>query len=160
MDAVTFQTEAMRQERLMYYLSYSMLSNNEDCADAVQETLARAWHKRNTLRDESKFKPWLMRILVNTCNDMLRKKQRQRQVPLEEDTASVDPPSSPVPLREAIDMLKPEWRAVIILHYLEGYSINDMAEVLGAPTGTIKSRMKHARAHLCVLLQEEWEGQV
>lgn len=159
MDAVTFQTEAMRQERLMYYLSYSMLNNNEDCADAVQETLARAWQKRNTLRDESKFKSWLMRILVNTCNDMLRKKQRQRQVPLEEDTAAVDPPSSPVPLREAIDMLKPEWRAVIILHYLEGYSINDMAEVLGAPTGTIKSRMKHARSRLCVLLQEEWEGQ-
>ena len=158
MDAVTFQAEAKRYERLMYHVSLSMLGNGDDCADAVQEALTRAWQKRGTLRDEAAFKGWLMRILVNTCNDMLRKRKKQRLLPLEE-AAEARPPESPLPLWEAVDSFKPEWRVVVVLHYLEGYSVRDMADVLNLPTGTVKSRMMHARKRLSVLLQEEWEGQ-
>ena len=84
MDAVTFQTEAMRCERLMYHVGYSILHNDQDCADAVQEALTRAWQKHNTLRNPSRFRPWLMKILVNTCRDILRQRQKIRFVPLEE----------------------------------------------------------------------------
>ena len=84
MDAVTFQTEAMRCERLMYHVGYSILHNDQDCADAVQEALTRAWQKQHTLRSPSRFRPWLMKILVNTCRDILRQRQKIRFVPLEE----------------------------------------------------------------------------
>ncbi len=157
MDAVTFQAEAMRLEKLMYHVSFSVLRNNNDCADAVQEALTRAWQKRGTLRSMDCFRPWLMRILVNQCNDMLRKHKKRSYLPLEEATAAVPPPQTPVPLQEAIDSLKPEWRVLITLHYLEGYSVQDMAELLGLPSGTVKSRMKFARERLSVLLREEWE---
>ena len=159
MDAMTFQAEAMRHERLMCRISWSMLGNNEDCADAVQEALTRAWQKRGSLRSMDKFRPWLMRILTNTCNDMLRKRSKHRFVPLEDETVAVEPPKTPIPLREAIDTLKPDMRVVVVLYYLEGYSVEETAEVLDIPTGTVKSRMKHARDRLSVLLREEWEGQ-
>ncbi len=158
-DAVTFQREAMRHERLMYHISYSMLQNNEDCADAVQEALTRAWQKRESLRREDRFRQWLMKILVNTCKDLLRRRQKVRFVPLEDETVALEPPSSPLPLQEAIDMLKPELRVVLVLHYMEGYSVADMAVGVGLPTGTVKSRMKTAREKLSTLLHEEWEGQ-
>ena len=157
LDALTFQAEAMRLERLMYRVSYSMLRNNDDCADAVQEALTRAWQKRGSLRSMERFRPWLMRILVNQCNDLLRKQQKRSFSPLEEDTVTAVPTPDPAPLREAIDTLKPEWRVVITLHYLEGYSVREMADLLDAPTGTVKSRLKYARAQLSLLLHEEWE---
>ncbi|MEG2605298.1 MAG: RNA polymerase sigma factor [Clostridia bacterium] len=157
MDAVTFQAEAMRLEKLMYHVSYSILRNNEDCADAVQEALTRAWQKRGSLRSMERFRPWLMRILVNQCNDMLRKVKKRSFFPLQEDTVAIEPPQSPVPLQEALDSLKPEWRVVISLHYLEGYSIQEMSDMLAIPTGTIKTRMRFGRERLSILLREEWE---
>ena len=157
MDSVTFQTEAMRIEKLMYRVSYSLLRNNDDCADAVQEALTRAWQKRGSLRSMDRFRPWLMRILVNQCNDMLRGHQKRSYTPLEEDTVAVEPPQTPVPLREALDSLKPEWRVVVTLHYLEGHSVQETAQLLGLPSGTVKTRMRFARMRLSDLLREEWE---
>ena len=157
MDALTFQAEAMRLEKLMYHVSWSILQNADDCADAVQEALTRALQKRRTLRSMDTFKPWLMRILVNQCNDMLRRQTKRSYQPLEEETVAVDPPQGPMALDEAIAALKPEWRVVIVLHYLEGYSVSDMVQTLGVPSGTIKSRLKYARDRLGVLLRDEWE---
>lgn len=158
MDAETFQREALQHERLLYRVSWGMLRNNEDCADAIQETLTRAWQKRDTLRDLKAFRPWLVRILSNTCTDMLRKRPKQDNVPIEEDTVAVEQPESPVPLREAIDRLNAEQRVVTLLHYLEGYSIKDIANMLGVPAGTVKSRLLYARQRLQRLLQDELEG--
>lgn len=157
MDALTFQSEAMRLERLMYHVSWSMLRNNDDCADAVQETLARAWQKKHTLKSMEKFKPWLMRILVNQCNDMLRRQKRRSFFALEEAAADVAAPEAPLELMDAIGELKPEWRAVIVLHYLEGCNVQEISQMTGMPTGTVKSRLVSARRQLGVLLQDEWE---
>ncbi len=159
MDSVTFQAEAMRLEKLMYHVSFSMLRNNEDCADAVQEALTRAWQKRGSLRSMDRFRPWLMRILVNQCNDMLRRHQKHSFFPLEEDTATIAPPVPPVPLQEAIDLLKPEWRVIVTMFYLEGYSVRETAVMLGLPSGTVKTRLKAARERLGILLRDEWEDE-
>lgn len=76
-DAVTFQTQVMSLEKLMYHVSFTMLRNNDDCDDAVQEALIRAWKKRADLSSIDRFRPWLMRILVNQCNDMLKKRNKK-----------------------------------------------------------------------------------
>ncbi len=156
MDALTFQTEAMQLERLMYHISWSLLRNNDDCADAVQETLTRAWQKKHTLKSMDKFKPWLMRILVNQCNDMLRRRKRRSFFSLDE-AATVAAPEQPLELMDAIGELKPEWRVVIVLHYLEGCNVQEISQMTGVPTGTIKSRLVSARQKLGVLLQDEWK---
>lgn len=157
MDAITFQREAMQLEKLMYHVSWSILRSNEDCADAVQEALVRAWQKRHTLRSMEKFKPWLMRILVNQCNDMLRRQKRRSFFPLDEAAASVAAPEEPLELMEAIGQLKPEWRVVIVLHYMEGCTMQEISAMTGTPTGTVKARLSAARKRLGRLLNEEWE---
>ena len=74
MDALTFQAEIQRIERLMYRVSRSYLGNDEDAADAVQDALTKAWEKRSHLRDPNQFRAWFMRILTNQCKDALRKR--------------------------------------------------------------------------------------
>ena len=159
MDAVTFQTQALALERLMYHVSRSMLRIDADCADAVQEALTRAWQKRATLRSPDSFKPWLMRILVNTCNDMLRRRKHQPLPVQEEQLAQEAGAGDPLSVWEAIDCLKPEWRMVILLYYLEGCTVSEIARMLSIPEGTVKSRLMYARKRLCTLLKEEWEGE-
>ncbi len=157
MDAITFQREAMQLEKLMYHVSWSILRNNDDCADAVQEALTRAWQKKHTLRSMDRFKPWLMRILVNQCNDMLRRQKRRSFFPLDEAAASVAAPEEPLELMEAIGQLKPEWRVAIVLHYMEGCTVQEISAMTGTPTGTVKARLSAARKRLGRLLNEEWE---
>lgn len=149
MNAQTFQEEAAKLERLLYSISWSMLSSNDDCADAVQEALTKAWQSRDSLKNSKAFRPWLTRIMVNTCNDMLRKRSRQRWVPLTEDVAVLQPPEvDDFDLDETLGRLSPEHRAVVVLHYLEGYKIREIAGMLDIPAGTVKSRLMFARVHL------------
>ena len=141
----------------MYRVSMSYLSNVEDAADAVQDTLAKAWEKRNILLQPEQFKPWVMRILVNQCKDVLRKRRKRSFYPLEENTASVEMPEPQPPVMNAINTLKPEWRIVVVLHYVDGYSVQEIASSLGVPLGTVKTRMHSARKRLKQTLLVEWE---
>ena len=157
MNALTFQAEVRRIENLMYRVSMSYLSDVEDAADAVQDTLAKAWEKRNILTRPEQFKPWVMRILVNQCKDMLRKRKRRSFYPLEENTASIDLLALQPPVMAAINALKPELRAVMVLHYVDGYTVQEIASNLGVPLGTVKTRMRSARKRLKQTLLVEWE---
>lgn len=159
MDASVFQAEIRRIEKLMYRVGMSYLCNAEDAADAVQDTLARAWEKRELLTQPEKLKAWVMRILTNRCTDMLRKRRRRSFYPLEEDTVAVEMPQPLSPVMEAVNRLKPEQRLVITLHYVDGWSVQEIADGLGLPTGTVKTRMRSARKHLKQTLLVEWEGE-
>lgn len=143
----------------MYRVGMSYLGNNDDVADAVQDTLAKAWEKRNHLKKLEQFKPWMMRILTNRCIDMLRRRKRVSFFPLEDDTVVVDMPLQLSPVMEAISQLRPELRLVVTLHYVDGYSISEIAESLGIASGTVKTRLHAARKRLSHTLLVEWEGE-
>ena len=156
-DAEMFQAEARRIERLLYRIARSYLNNDQEAEDAVQDALIKAWEKRKTLRDVRQFKPWMTRILSNRCRDILRKRKRWSFYPLEEDTVRVEMPETESAVMEAMQKLKPELRIVMTLHYVDGYSIQEMAEALGIPEGTVKTRMRNARKQLSRTLLIEWE---
>ena len=155
-----FQAEISRMEKLMYRVSRSYLTSDEDAADAVQETLMKAWEKRNLLKNSAQFKPWVMRILTNQCKDMLRRRRRKSFYPLEEETVAVDMPEMQPPVWEAIAALKPEQRLVLTLHYVDGYAVHEMAAMLGVSANTVKTRMRSARKRLSQILRVEWEDNV
>jgi RNA polymerase sigma-70 factor (ECF subfamily) len=155
MTAEDFQREAMKLERLLFRISWSILGNSEDCADAIQDALMHAWNERDTLRSMRSFKPWLTSIVTNTCNSMLRKQIREKHVPLEDADMDGRPAPEPLPMREIIETLTPEHRAAVTLHYLEGYSVKDTARLLNIPVGTAKTRLMHARHRLQILLQDD-----
>ena len=141
----------------MYRVSMSYLGHEADAADAVQDTLAKAWEKRNALARPEQFRPWAMRILVNQCKDVLRRRRRRSFYPLEENTASIDPPAPQMPVMAAINALKPELRTVMVLHYVDGWPVQEIAGSLGIPVGTVKTRMRSARKRLRQTLLVEWE---
>ena len=157
MDAATFQQKAMQYERLMYHISYAMLRHNEDCADAVQETLLHAWRKRDSLRNMDAFRPWICRILVNTCNDMLRKKPVCAFAELSDNIPAAASSGELSLLNDAIAALSPQQRTAVVLHYLEGLSIKEISQMTGAPQGTVKTRLLYARRQLSSFLADEVE---
>lgn len=150
-DEQTFLREVSEMERMLYRVSRSILPSQHDCSDAVQEALAKAWAKREKAQPEW-FRPWLMRILINQCHDQQRRKKRV--VLLSEMD---EPPREAAPnerLRQALEALPEQSRLLLTLHYLEGFSIAELASITHAAEGTVKSRLHKARAQL----KAEWEA--
>lgn len=157
MDAITFQAEVKRMEKMMFRVSYAYLGNQQDAEDAMQDTLVKTWEKRQSLRDVSQFQPWAMRILVNRCKDMLRRRKKISFTELNENAGWVDLQEEISPVMEAVQQLKPEERLVIVLHYVDGLSVKEMAAALQMNINTVKTRMYTARKRLSHTLLVEWE---
>lgn len=152
LDEQTFIREVEAMERMLYRVSRSLLSSRDECGDAVQEALAKAWAKRAQAQEEY-FRPWLMRIVINECHNIGRRKMRV--TPMAEIPGSIQP-AADVPdarLRMALDALPEKLRAPLVLHHLEGFSVADTARILHLPQGTVKSRLHLARERL----RKEWE---
>lgn len=142
----------------LWRVSYAILQNGADCDDAIQETLWRAWRQIRTLREEKYFETWLTRILINECRRLLRKSSGRAQ-PISEsmqnsasDTAQVENRT----LHDAIAALQPQLRIPLTLHYMEGYSVREIAEMLKLSESAVKWRLLSARKKLrSELAQEE-----
>ena len=148
MDKSTFQNNVLEAEITMYRISMSMLQNEADCADAVSEAILKAYEKLPSLRNERYFKTWLIRILINECNKILRSKLRF--APLDEETGFCENDYSD--LYEALNKLDTKLRLTVTLYYMEGYSVEEIKNILKIPAGTVKSRLARGRkllkAHL------------
>lgn len=138
----------------MYNIAKAILLYEADCCDVIQDTLFKAYNKLHTLKNERYFKTWLLRILINECNTMRSKQKRQFTV---EDGVLDNLQVHDMDYSElysCIDSLSEPYRQTIILHYVNGYSINETAELLKIPKGTVKSRLHFARAQLKKLYGE------
>lgn len=154
-DERTFMEEVERAERTLYRVSRSLLSSDADCRDAVQEALLKAWQRRDSLREAAYFRTWLVRILINECR-MLRRRNR-RVTPVEVLPEREAPPPDEA-LRDALEALDERWRLPLVLHYLEGFRVEEVAKLLGIPSGTVKWRLSRARAALrAEWMEDEWE---
>ena len=155
MNKNDFAEKVTAAEATLYHISKSILKNDCDCADAVQETIITAYSKLHSLRDERFFQTWLCRILINECYRICH--ANKRVVPLE-DYIEADYTSehqNDLGLFDAIMKLKTDLRLVIVLHYIEGFQTTEMAEMLKIPEGTVKSRLSRARNELKSVLGEK-----
>lgn len=155
MDERDFTAAVDQHRDMLYRISYTVLHNNEDCADALQEALMRAWQRLYTLRDDTKFRGWMTRIVVNCSRDILRK----RKVRLWELTEDIPAPQvEDMHLDEALQLLAEPLRLPIVLHYMEGLSIKEIGEALRLSPGTVKNRMFRGRQKLAQILGKEEES--
>jgi RNA polymerase sigma-70 factor (ECF subfamily) len=131
-----------------------ILRDHELARDAVQEAYFRAWRDLPGLRDPDRFDAWLHRLIVNACLDVLRR--RKRRV-IEVELAPMGAPTvgdetSLVADRDQLERcfqrLRPELRAVLVLHYYVGLSAGAIAETLAIPLGTAQSRLHRSRNEL------------
>ncbi len=156
MTKEVFTERITAMTKTLYRVSCGLLCSEADREDAVQETILRAWEKLPTLREEAYFETWVVRILINECRSIGR--QRKRAVSLEEHPIrdAGQPPETRL-LRDAIQALSEEYRLAVVLHYIEGYGVREIADLLGIPTGTVKSRLHRAREALKLILGEVQE---
>jgi len=132
----------------MYRIALSYTASSADAEDAMQEALLRAWKRRDTLRDVSVFGTWLNRILINECKTLLRR--RRRQVAEDQLPAIAVPPpdEGAMALRTALFALPEKYRVPLVLHLLEGYTLQETAALLRLPLGTVKTRVARAKKKL------------
>lgn len=142
-----FSVQILESEQTLYRISMSMLRNETDCEDAVQTAILTAYQKLDSLRQEQFFKTWLVRILINVCNNYL--KRRNKTVSFE-DTVNEEETEGQsyvekTELRLAIEELPVKIRQTIVLYYIEDFSVPEIKRILGIPEGTVKSRLAKGR---------------
>ena len=146
-----------------YRLASAILGSDDAAADATQNALVAAWRELPQLRDPERFDPWFRRILVNECRMQLRRHGQSREVSLPDDPEGLDRlvgASRPLPQVEAVDLMEraferldPDDRVLIVLHHLDDRPLNEIAEVVHMPLGTVKWRLHEARRALLQALE-------
>jgi RNA polymerase sigma-70 factor, ECF subfamily len=160
--------EALLAPRLdrCYRLAWTILSNEADAADAMQDALMAAWREVPRLRDPAAFDGWLNRVVANAARMALRRRSRRRDVqvrPAGLDERELEPTAVPVDahaqavldwiadadvIGRAFERLRPEERIVLILRYVDERSVAEIAATLAVPVGTAKWRLHEARRSL------------
>ncbi|MBI5385481.1 MAG: RNA polymerase sigma factor [Verrucomicrobia bacterium] len=151
----------------LYSFVYELVRHEQTSLDIVQETFINAVRHLGSLRDEERFGSWLFGIAHQKCVQHWRRAGRAGGVvddtrELPEDAASVDlDPGEWLVRREreeefmtALNQLPSPQRAVLLLHFLEDFSLEEIAAITGAPVGTVKSRLHHAKKGLRELLED------
>lgn len=135
------------QEKL-YHIAKSMLFDDEDCSDAISETIVKAFSKIHTLKSEEYVDTWLVRILINECYNVIR--QKKRVVSLEDYMmkSQTTEHKDYTDLYNAIGHLSENERICVSLYYLDGYKVKDIAEILKTTESAVKNRLARARAKM------------
>jgi RNA polymerase sigma-70 factor (ECF subfamily) len=158
-DRSAFGTLVERHERRVYNLAYRMLGRPEDAADAAQDVFVSCLRKLSGFRGTSSFSTWLHRVAVNTCYDILRRRGREQPVAENREPAPsadiADAAVAAVDVQRALLLVPQEYRAVLVLHDIQGVPYEDVAETLGVPIGTVKSRLHRGRVALARALRGE-----
>lgn len=147
-----------------YRLAGLFLGNAHEAEDAVQDALVIAWQSFDRLRDSDRFAAWFDRILVNGCRDRLRRRGTVRFIAID---PSIDPAASD-PFRglierdallNGLDRLSPDERIVIVLRFWADLPLEDIADRLGWPLGSVKSRLHRALGRMRAgLAADDTEG--
>ena len=148
-DHDAFEVLASTAGDRLYATARLILRSSDLAEDAVQEALVRAWRQLPSLRDPDRFDAWLYRLLVNACADQGRQARRwsQRVRLVQLDTATGDHSASIADrdqLERGFDRLKPAHRAMVVLHFYDGFSTSEIARILDIPEGTARSRLHYA----------------
>lgn len=146
-----------QHELTLYRVAKGILKLEEDTEDAIQNTIIKAYEKISTLKNDEYFKTWLIRILINESNLIIRK--NKKLVPIEEietEKYHIDSYEN-IDITRAIEGLSENLRIVTLLFYYEDISIKDIAKILGIPEGTVRSRLTRARKELYEIMREDGE---
>ena len=145
-----------QKSEMLYRVARTILRNDEDCKDALQEAMLKSWESRHKLRDITMFGTWITRILINECHTLMRKK-RKYLLKAEMESSSPCRAADPA-LQLALESLPERWRLPLVLHYLEGYTYEQIAKLLHLTQSTVRSRLSHGRDALRKTMEGEKEA--
>lgn len=148
---------ARRHAPAVYRLAYARTGSRADAEDVMQEVFLRLVKADPDFDSEEHAKAWLLRVASNCANDLFRLPWRRREEPLDENLSAPERPEEGS-VTQAVLSLPARYRIPIHLYYYEGYSVAEIAKILGRSEGTVKSRLFRARDLLRNQLREEEDG--
>jgi RNA polymerase sigma-70 factor (ECF subfamily) len=173
-SVAAFNQLVMAYQGTAYNVAYRVIGNGDAAADACQEAFLKAYQAIKQYRGGS-FKSWLLRIVTNACYDQMRYKSRRPATSLEDMTENSDDPSEKLVngserpeesilrgelndlIQVGINHLPEDQRLILVLSDVQGFSYQEIAEIVGQPLGTIKSRLSRGRQRLRDFLLEQKE---
>ncbi len=188
-DMTVFSTLVKRYQNRVFMIAYRLLNNSEEAEEVVQDTFVKVHQNFDKFRTENIFASWIFRIAHNHCMDILRQRQRKRSTvvvsfdpqstvaeeegdrilnqPLSQVADEQPNPSQSLDMSEQTNMVErslnelPEaQKTVLILHDLQGFSYSEIAEIVGANIGTVRSRLHYGRIKLKELLAPYFSSEV
>jgi RNA polymerase sigma-70 factor (ECF subfamily) len=157
-DAEAFATLVRLHRHRLWAVALRTLSDREEAADALQDALLKAYRSAATFRGEARVTSWLHRIVVNACLDRVRRRAARPTVPMPEDTEPVDTHDAlgarelALDIESALATLPEDQRVALVLVDVQGLPVDEVARLLGVPSGTVKSRCSRGRARLALQL--------
>lgn len=170
-DGAAFSELMAQHESRMYAVTLRMCANREDAQDCLQDAMLRIYRAIGSFKGQSAFSTWIYRITMNTCLDELRRRKSRSASSLDTLLESGWSPADEddVPERhaiaseqrrtidQAISQLPEDMRAAVVLRDIQGFTYDEIADMLGANIGTVKSRISRGRERLRQILRENAE---
>ena len=145
----------------LYKIAKSILNNEEDVNDAIQETLINAYKKIDTLKNKKYMETWVTRILINKCYDIIDKnKVHERKVQKAIETYNSynsNEFDQRTIVQKAVSQIEEDLKLIVVMYYYNEFSVKEISEIMGIPTGTVKSKLSRARIKLYDILKREEE---
>ena len=158
-DADAFEKLIRLHMQTMYKIAKSYLSSDEDAADAIQDAIITCYEKISFLKNNAYFKTWLIKILMSKCCNILRNKKVLNFSEETEELPFSDKRYEELEWKEVIRLLDEKYRLVMVLYYVEGFRVGEIAQILDMNENTVRTRLKRGREELQnIYLNEKRRG--
>ena len=151
-DTIKFTQCVTAFQPSVFRLAYSYVKSSADAEDISQEVFLKLYRSKESFTADENIKAWLMKVTANTAKNYLSSAWTKRKLPLTEDIPLKD--EKDYELLEALNRLNKNYRAVIYLHYYEGYSVAEISSMLGISESNVKARLKRGRDKLRAILEK------
>ena len=147
-DTEAFTQLMQSQMQNMYKTARSILSQDEDVADAISDTILACWEQFGSLKHDGYFRTWMTRILVNKCYDLIRANKTVAWEDYIPDPAYREQEYENIEWKQTLDSLSEKYRLIMMLYYVEGFKVSEISQILDLSEGTVKSRLSRGRDRL------------
>lgn len=175
-DIEAFEQLIIGCQKKVFNIAYRMLGNYDDANELAQEVFLKAFRSIKSFKGDSLFSTWIYKVTTNACLDEIRKRKNKTVVSLDEKIECNDqevkrqiPDNAPTPdmefeanelkrvLNRAIEQLPDDYKSVVVLRDIQGFSYEEIARIIDCPSGTVKSRINRGRQVLKKILQNSKE---
>lgn len=154
-DSESFVSLIEKCKQSMYKVARSYLSQEEDIADVLQESILKCYVSLPQLRENQYFKTWMIRIVINECKKVLANKRKDTNIEDIPERGIREYGYDNLEFYELLDSIDEKYRIILLLYYGEGYNAREIAEIMGLNTVTVRSRLSRGRKKYLQLFQME-----
>lgn len=152
---MNIEKTVLKYSNMLYKICIVMLCNEQDAQDAVQDTFCRYLEKKPEFKNPEHEKAWLIRVATNISRDMLRFRKRHPKISIDDLSHRLSAPAQEEALSELL-LLPPGQKIVIYLHYVDGYSVKEIAGILKLSESAVKKRLQRGRDFLHTAWKEAY----